>query len=222
MTVWTFERKPVLDEEAGPRFLARLKYMQTRKSDGQVKNMYVYKMDRWSKKVAKSELKHCKEIQARMDFNDKARRAYADEGVYRANRRHREEERLVVRKAEKQNRQYLKDVDRESDDEDREWSKRQKKHQKELYGKDNRRDRAPQPPLDPFGSESEEQVSAASASEEEIEPPRRVPSTRRTRRAPVEPEGSRRPETQQDIEEAIAMLSRYGIQTVTPNGGKSN
>jgi hypothetical protein len=91
---------------------------------------------------------------------------------------------------------------------------------KAMYGDHRKGERRRPVSPDPSETDSDKDGSAESASESEVEPPRPVPSGRHTKRARVEPEGSRGPETQRNIEDAIEMLRSFGIETVTPNGCK--
>jgi hypothetical protein len=219
MTIWTFTRWPVVGSECTKDFLKSLEEYQTRKNGHIGKNVAVFRFSRWSSKTAAAQQRQCEEVQRRMDFNDNCRKAYREEGVHRANHRNRDRERGEIKKAERQNAKARRDIQRESEDEEVAWEKAKKKHFKAMYGDQRQKKRQRSVSPDPSESESGEDGSGTSSYEEEA-PSRRTPSPRRPRREPVEPTGSRRPQTQQRIDDAIEYLRRFGIETVTPNGGK--
>jgi hypothetical protein len=219
MSLWTFTRKPEAPDECTTSFLRELEWCETRKHGRPGPNRLVFQFSRWSKSKAKAQLSLCREVQQRMDFNDKAKVAYTHEGIHMSRQRHRDLERKEIERVERQNGKNLRNLDRESDDDENGWQQAKKQYVKELYAdqrKSSRRAKSGSP--DPSDVESDEHGSVYSSPEEELPPPRRNRSRER-RRAP-QPSTARTPEMQEEIQGAIEFLRGFGIETITPNGGK--
>ena len=219
MSVWTHERKPVLNSEAVQSYIDNLERCQVRRRSGTTVQ-YVFRFSRFSKSKRKEQLTRCKEVQARMDFNDTARNAISDEGVYMANQRHRMRQRQAIGDGERKQQSRLDDIDKESDDDHKDWSKAKKLYHREIY-------RPHQKAMEALGSgspdpsESEsEQDGSVQPSEPEEEPQPRRRASRSPRRRKVDPRRDGRSRDQDRINDAIEYLRSQGIETVTPNGGK--
>lgn len=219
MSIWTFKRQPEVPDECSSSFLEKLELVQTRKHGRPGPDRHVFTFSRWSKSRAKAQLKLCREVQRRMDFNDTAKTAYSQEGVFMARQRERDDRRKAAGNDLRRNRKIDRQIDKESDDDQTRWARDEKQYDKLLYD-DHRqaRMRARTESPGPSSAENTDDGSAESASEEENPPPRRRPSRER-RRAPQQ-NMNRTPEMQEEIEHAIEFLRGFGIQTVTPNGGK--
>lgn len=219
MSIFTFTREPVVGDECTAKFIKELKWCEVRKNGEPRRDRCFYRFSRFSEKKAREQLEDCREIQRRITFNDRARLAYSQEGVYMANQRNRDRERKEIRHAERQNVRARKELEKESDDDEERWASAKKQYHKGLYAdhkQARRRARSESP--DPSDAELSEHGSVESASEEEAPPPRRRRSRER-RRAPQQTT-NRTPAMQEEIQDAIEFLRGFGIETVTPNGGK--
>jgi hypothetical protein len=219
MSIWTFKRAPEVPDECSSSFLEKLEWCETRKHGRPGPDRLVFTFSRWSKSRAKAQLKLCREVQRRMDFNDTAKVAYSQEGVYMAQQRDRTEQRKAIRDAERKNARARNEIDKDSDDDQKRWDDAKRRYEKELYGdhkKAKRRARTESPVSS--SAEYSEDGSAESASEEENPPPRRRPS--RERRRPPQRNVDRTPDINEEIEGAIQFLREFDIHVVTPNGGK--
>lgn len=231
MSIFTHTRCPT-SEEAPDSYRAQLKECETfNRRTGRNQVQWLIKFSKISRRTAKKQLEDAREVQKRIDFNDKARRAGVLEGDYHAGRRRRDKDRENAETMRRNAKILEKRTDRESDKEDREWRRDKRAIQKDLYVDVLR----PGEEIDASQSSSGGEASGGD-SDVDTEP---LPRYSRDGRRAALPTGGRRPaplqstrpeqlhrsrgrteDDQQAIEDAINLLRLHGIETVTPNGCK--
>lgn len=223
MSVFTHTRYPE-GTEASEAYRSSLELHRIlNRHTGAAKEQWLLKLSRWSPTKRASQLREARRVQESIEFNDRAKKAWSEEGVVRGNRRRRDDARADIKAADKQNRRAERDIDRDSDREDKVWQKRQKQLKREVYGdqkkqrsqnrgarRDDERDEYYEDP--PSASGSDESEAEDSYDEE---PPRRQSARDKPRKT-----GARSQRQQEGIQDAIEMLRQFGIETVTPNGCK--
>lgn len=224
MSVFTHTRYPE-GTEASEVYRSSLELHRTlNRHTGAAKEQWLLKLSRWSPTKRASQLREARRVQESIEFNDRAKKAWGEEGVVRGNRRRRDDARADIKAADKQNRRAEREIDRDSDREDKVWQKRQKKLRREVYGDEKKKQRSQnrgserhderdEPDEDPPSGSASDESDVEDSQDEE--PPRRQPARDKPRKA-----GQRSRGQQEYIQDAIEMLQHFGIETVTPNGCK--
>jgi hypothetical protein len=184
----------------------------------------VFTFSKFSRRKHSAQLHLCKEVQQRIDFVDAGRNAITQEGVHRSSVRQRRQSTRDIDHDIYLAELRKKELRRESEKEEKEWKKQEQRLRKEMYSTpravssttlvEGRGESEP-------SESSSDDASDGYQSEEEPQPrSRRVriddPRDRTEQRARNEAELQ-----QQHIREAVEFLSRMGITTNEPNGGKS-
>lgn len=223
MTVYSHTRRPIVGDECSESYSKALQKVAKRNRRTGVKTtVWIYKCTSFTRKGRSKELKHCAEIQQRIEHNDAGYVGVREEGRVYSNRRTRDSQRDEIRRLGQNYRRVERSLDRESDQEDRDWKRSQRRHREAMSSKPHTRYLAEPVSPDPSDGESSDSGTAED-SEPEDQPRRRSSEHARKRQSSLSPIRNREPEvpSQFEVDQAIELLRRLGMRVEVPNGGQS-